>query len=229
MTGPADILTTAQAAMEAASSAVQANPSPANLDALAKASREVAELRRSLELEEVRTFAKALHVHEYLEQAGFRLSQSAFYQHTKEGHLKPRADGLFHMADIKRYIGAMDIPRLDGTRPSDASEEALARQVKEADLRAKRARAEREELNLLERQGELVPREALTREVVARAQVFRKDLTNYARAAAPKLCGVVEGDAKKIPQLVALLEKDFANLLDRYTSRIEHKVEMPAQ
>jgi len=217
----------AEEAMAAAQAAVAEHPTPANLDALAKATRALAELRRAAELDQERTFRRTAHVYEHLKQAGYDLAQTTLYAHVNEGLLKKRGDGLFHMADVKRYITDRDIPRLDGSRPSDTSEEAFALQERQADLRAKQAKAERAELDLQARRGELVPRDQLVRELVARDQVFRKDLKNYARSAAPRLCGLVAGDATKIALLMAALEDDFDGILARYTAKIDYKVELP--
>jgi hypothetical protein len=213
--------------MAAAQDAVRENPTPANLDALAKATAAMAELQRASQLEEERTFRRAAHVYDYLKDAGYDLAQTTLYGHIKEGHLKKRDDGMFHMADVKRYIADRDIPRLDGSRPSDTSVELLGQQERQADLRNKKARADRAELDLAARRGELVPRDQLVRDLTARAQVFRGDLKNFARTAAPRLCKLMGGDEQKVPELMAALEEGFDGILARYTAIIEHRVELP--
>lgn len=39
----------------------------------------------------------------YLQGQGFKIKKSAMYGHTKEGRLKARKDGNYHLRDVMKY------------------------------------------------------------------------------------------------------------------------------
>lgn len=216
----------AEEALQLARQAVQESPTPANLEALARASDALARLKRAGD-QAPSTFANAREVARHLRALGYRVAQSTVYEHVRAGYLKRREDGLFHLADVERYLEERDIPTRDGSRPSDMSQERLSLKERQAKLRMIEARARKMELEAAEAAGRLIPRERLELEMVARAHVLRSDLQNLARAKAAEIVQMVGGDPKKTPLLIQWLNRQFEDFLDRYTRKSRHKVEVP--
>lgn len=95
--------------------------------------------------------------------------------------------------------------------PSERS--ARADLVGDSADRYRRAKAELAELQLKERRRDLVPREEVSRLLVARASEFRRELlTSMPRRLAPQLV-----NRTVLSEIVACIEADARGILERYT------------
>lgn len=84
--------------------------------------------------------------------------------------------------------------------------------------RFRTARAALAELTLRVRQGELVEKDTVERGLGQRALILKSDLQNFSYTAAGEVCGVVRGDASRIPDLIEFMLSKFENLLARYAA-----------
>ncbi|MFH2099929.1 MAG: hypothetical protein ABIJ95_10495 [Pseudomonadota bacterium] len=159
-----------------------------------------------------RSFGNILEVVDHLSGEGFKVSKSTAYNHQKQGRLRPRADGRFHVQDVERY--ARDFLE----RVGDAAPELddLQRRRAESDLRKSRAQAEMIELNLSRQRGDLVPRDEYERALAFRAAVFRSDLLNFALSVALDVVALAGGDPGSVSDVAARLRDGIETALARY-------------
>ncbi|MFH2098697.1 MAG: hypothetical protein ABIJ95_04230 [Pseudomonadota bacterium] len=169
-----------------------------------------------------RSFGNILEVVDYLSAAGFKVSKSTAYNHQKQGRLRARGDGQFHVQDVDRY--ARDF--LDRVGKLDPDLDDLQRQRAASDLRKSRAQAEMIELNLSRQRGNLVPRDEYERALAFRASVFRSDLLNFAQSAAPDLVVVAAGDPSRVPDVAARLLAGLEKALARYDTAAAFPVDL---
>ena len=170
------------------------------------------------------TFPNVLAVVEYLESRGWKVAQSAAYNHVKQGKLKKNAQGKFTKAAVDRYAGAW--LKLKGG-PEDSREDdqdALAREKLAAEARKAQAQAEHWEHKTAVERGQFVPQGEFERQLAARAVVFRSDLMNFCVGAASEICGLVEGDPERVPDLMEFLKGRMVLLLDRYAQDTEFDI-----
>jgi hypothetical protein len=167
------------------------------------------------------TFANVLAVFEYLKKAGWKIGKSLVYEHRKSGMLRPSKDGLFHLADVERYIA---IAQLENINNPTGKLEKFAEEKARIELeREKEKLAYDKHKNKLAR-GMFVPREAFEQELAKRAAVIKSDGENFFRGGAEKTIAMVGGDPSRAPALIEYQLDAFADWLNRYAGDKEFKV-----
>lgn len=204
--------------------AAQAEPTPARLEALAKAERALA-LAEAAEGDEL-VLANKRQVHRYLAGLGYKLSETTVYNHATEGFLRPAEDGLFHEKQIRAYLKAKGLRPVAEAAAVDTEDELARRkrlaEVKRAEAEAKRAAAKADEYV-----GSLVPRNELEHRLTARAYLLKTDLMTLAQSAAPEILALTAGDPDTLPDLAEWLRGRFEEFLDRYARPGDFTVEVP--
>lgn len=156
-------------------------------------------------------------VHEYLDEQGWSVSRSTIYNHAKKGWLVPDKEGAYPTAAVDEYAEQ----RLKMKDGSTQRPDKLAQDLRETELRLKRAKAEREEHKAKVEKGRFIPLAQFEAALVGRARIFKQDLHNLATGEAPDMVALVEGERDNIPDLIEFLEERFEELLDRYTREEE--------
>jgi len=157
----------------------------------------------------------------WLDEQGWKISQSAAYKHKKEGKLRPGADGWFSVPVVEKYARQW-LQRKDGLPPSG---EELADEKARAELEKLRAQARHWETKTRKELGELVERADWDRELAARARVFKNDMENFIRVEASELIRLVDGDPDKTPELIEYYLKRAEDWLNRYSQPKTWKVD----
>jgi hypothetical protein len=174
--------------------------------------------------EEKNTFANVLRVLDYLTGNNWKVSRALIYEHKKDKLLRPREDGLFHLADVKKYA-ANFLHRIDGSGGSDS--DRIANEKAQAELDKTKEQLERLRWKRKMEAGAFVPREAFEQELAKRAAVFKSDGENFIRAGAEKIIALVGGDPAKAPALIEYQLDAEADRLNRYSGDKEFKVPAP--
>lgn len=165
------------------------------------------------------TFKNLQKVRQYLLDHGYKISKSQLYDHGKAGKIKPRQDGEFYQDDIDEYAAAFLKTKAGGRPISDVQNrrnEAEARKM-EAQARLWRLKAD-----ILA--GQYIKRDSFELDLTSRSLLFKHDLQNLARAQAPTICRLVNGDRQLIPELMDFLLEQFAIFLNRYAEDREFVV-----
>jgi len=176
-------------------------------------------------MEEV--FQNVLEVEEYLNNNGWKIKKSSIYNHVKKRLIIPDAQGRFLRTEVDRYALA-NLKKADGTHPGNKKADRIAMETAEHRRRREKAQADIMEMKVSNLKGALVPRELFEGELAARASIFRSDFESFFRAQVGDIVHIVEGNAAKIPDLVAHLLEALETQLSRYLKKEEFKVDPEA-
>ncbi len=142
----------------------------------------------------------------YLQDSGWRISQSQFYQHCKDGLLRPGKDGKYTAVAADRYAKRW-LKRIEtGERVGDKMER-MQEQKLEIDLKAASVKLAREEHELGVRQRKFIPRDEFELAIVGRAVAFMAHLNHTVQESVPDWIEAVGGDLARAPELVHVISK----------------------
>lgn len=206
------------AAKEKAKMAASQNPTAANISALDKATRM---LNAAMDMQDEKSrgrLATYKDVLAYVEDAGRKLAKTKLYDDVRAGRLRKMPDGTFRKKDVDKYI--LKLPTM-GT-PDGLAEKVADRQRRkeEADIRRAEAAAKREEFDLAVKTGRYILREDVYHELAVRAVTLREGLKVTMLAHAPKIIGMVGGDASKADDMMAFYERMIDELMGQYARPI---------
>lgn len=193
-------------------------PTGANLKSLKKAETALGDFRAArYESGTEQTFDSLMDVVAHLDTAGWKIGKSTAYEHKDDGKIRPGGDGKYTLSTVQKY--AQDhLQRKDGGSPTatNLQEEKLRGQIRQISTDA-----EMRELKLLERRGELIPREHVEVELAARAGDLKTHLDASARSASTRIIKLVGGDVQKAPELISFMLGVNRKVLDNYSRPIQ--------
>ena len=163
----------------------------------------------------------------YIQENGKKVAKTKLYDDIGLSRLKKSKDGTFAVKDVDRYMASL--PGL-GTSESEAAGAADRQKRKEeAEIRRLNAQAEKEELSLKERKGQLVDRQEMLELLAARAVTLDSDIKGALAAQANDLVSEVGGDPRKTKNLLAKLESVLDEAFGEYarTDEIEVRFKAP--
>jgi hypothetical protein len=160
----------------------------------------------------------------YLHKCGYKVSKSAVYNHTKDGKLRPQADGSYAVADVDTYA-KLYLPLLAGA-PSEMDGAQRAKLAEET--RKTRAQAAHWEIKAAEAAGAVVPADWKEKDLAARAIVLRSDFSNWAHTECARMISLVNGDPELLPDLIAFTLAAGEMWFARYSGDREFTAELPA-
>ena len=167
--------------------------------------------------DEVR-FDNILAVVDHLSGRGWKIAKSAAYNHSKEGKLRPRADGKYYLKDIEKYARAF-------LRRMDQSAAGCFDDLQEKKLQAETdklvAQAEHWQIRARAAAGQYVPRDLFEVELAKRAAVLKNDIEYFIRAQALGIIHLVGGSAERAPDLIEWMLDRAEEWLDRYAEERE--------
>ncbi len=157
----------------------------------------------------------------YLNGLGYVVSLRTAYRHEKQGRIRKRTDGKFHLSDIEKY--SRFLKRADGTVQNDELE-TLQREKYQAEVKKLTSQAEHWELKTKIASKQYVPRDSFEHALAARAAIFKSDGEHFCMSEASGIIHLVGGDHLKVPQLVEFLLEAFRGWLARYAEQREYEV-----
>lgn len=169
------------------------------------------------------TFKNKKMVLEHLLNAGWQISQTQFYQHCKEGLLRPGKDGKFTEAAVDKY--AKRWLRLVET--GEKVPDKIDRMNEErADLELKTAKIKlaREEHELGVKQSKFIPRDEFELAVVGRAVAFMAHLNHMVQELAPDWIDLVGGEQARQQELVHAISKSIEQRMSDFAADAEFDV-----
>jgi len=172
------------------------------------------------------TFPNILAVVEYLKAGGWKIAKSMAYQHRKEGKVRPREDGVFHVKDVVKYARVF-LRKIETGKTVSADIDAVQQEKARAETDKLKAQAEHWQIKTAIARGLLVEKDQFERELARRAAVFRADIENFIRAHAAGITALVSGDATKAPDLIEYMMDAAEGWLDRYSGEHEFSVPLP--
>ncbi len=161
-------------------------------------------------------FATKKEAHQYLVAQGWQASQSNFYKHCSEGRLTPK-NGIYRREAVDRYAESFLRRKDTGKRVADELE-AMQKRKLDLELEYQAKRNEKLDHELSVATGKYIPREDVERELAGRAVVIKTGLHHLAQTMAGEWIELVGGDQGKAGELIAAIQDDFAQLLNRFAS-----------
>lgn len=222
-------------AKEEAKAKVLENPTNSNLQALERANK-MLEVKmketggtQNIEFKETSSGAAVLR---YLQDSGWQIEKSQFYEHIREGKLsksKGKGKGVYTKKKVDRYAVTW-LRRIETGLTVGDEEDTISRERREEELKKARIDRKRAEFKLNQDMNRYILREDLARELAARAGVLDSSYERMVRAEVIRFVHEVGGDAKKAPILEGILLSEFNDILNEFaTTRRFHVLVVPAQ
>lgn len=183
---------------------------------------------RTLHPEESDRFANLAAVLAYLDGAGWKISKSSLYRDRKAGMFLPQNDGTFLQKDIDRYAKAELKEKATGMRVQTKIDELhrkkaeLEAQNLEVDLKRKQLQYERD-------MEKYIPKEQVEIELAARAGILDAGLKHWVQSRAADWIRAVDGNTKKIGELINLMNRELDEHVNSYAAAREYEIIIEAE
>ncbi len=164
----------------------------------------------------------------YLKAEGWRVTKTSLYRHQKEGKFVPRDNGTYRQNDIDKYARVWLKQQSTGKRISERIDE-LQRKKLEQELQNLEIENRRKNFNFEKDQGKYVPKEMMEIELATRAGILDAGLKHWIQSHTAEWIRVVNGDMKKIGELINILNRTLDEHINTYASVREYQVIIDAE
>lgn len=174
-------------------------------------------------IHEVSTFADIPVVLEYLQNSGWKVSRTSLYRDNGNGKLRPRDDGEFHVKDVDRYAKTWLKQKATGKRLRDQTDE-LQRKKLELEQENLILDNAKKKLALDKELGKFIPKEQLEIELAAWTGIVEAGLKHWIQSNAAGWIRMVDGDTKKVGEMINTMNTNLDELINNYSSDREYEV-----
>lgn len=152
---------------------------------------------------------------EYLRTQGYKVADSTFGLHFRQGKIARGEEGRFSPDGLLGYAKVHLEPSVsaEDLRQSSAVVEKI-----NADADLKTVRAKRENLRLEKELGVLMPRAEYEDEMARRALFFKSEIDGFIHRKGGELIRLVEGQESALAPLVSWWKKETADWMDAWAS-----------
>lgn len=178
------------------------------------------------DLEEVfpQSFKNKKAVYEHLAQVGtWQIGRSQFYEHCKQGLLRPGADGQYQLKAVEKYAKTWLKALATGQKVNEKMDRLQERKL-EAETRAAELRHDRERFELDAKIGRFIPRDQFELAVVGRAVAYMAHLSHMVHTEAADWIDIVGGDQARAPELVAAVLRTIEQRMSDFAADAEFEV-----
>lgn len=169
-------------------------------------------------------FANRLEAWQYLQDSGWQIGRSQFYEHCKEGRLlRDRATGKYAQAAVDRYA-EIHCRRIETGEKVNETRTRMAEEKAETELEREKVRLERERHELAVRRGDYVPRDEVELMIVGRAVAMLAHLRAMVQMRASDWIALVEGDQQRARDLIDTVHGAIEEHLAVFAKDIEFEV-----
>lgn len=169
------------------------------------------------------SFKNIQEVVSYLQQQGWKVSDSTVYNHKRDGLISPNAQGRYLQKTVDKYA-AQNLERLDGGRQDPGGDEDLQKQIKDAELRKVNAQANKIEFENDIRRGRYIDKTIVEQDRAARAVLFKSDLRNFFRREVHNIVELCGGNPELTPKLLTFFDRQVDVIIGRYSEDREFVV-----
>lgn len=167
----------------------------------------------------------------WLDENGYQIGKSQFYDDCKLGLLRPLKSGpnkgRYSLSAVEKY--AKNNTRRSETGLIESDREAKAREEKAVFERDKeKVRLDREQFELGKAKGKYVRKEDFEMAIVARAVAFMAHLNHTVITSVADWIDLVDGDQKKAPDLVEAISEKIEQRMSDFASDAEFDVHLEA-
>ena len=175
------------------------------------------------DIREKQTFSDIPAVLAYLQNSAWKVSRTSLYRDHGNGKLRPRDDGEFHVKDVDRYAKTWLKQKATGKRIREATDEL---QRKKLELEQENLLLDnlKKKLALDKELGKLIPREQLEIELAAWTGIVEAGLKHWIQSNAAGWIRMMDGDVKKVGELINAMNADLDELINNYSGDREYEV-----
>lgn len=174
-------------------------------------------------------FKSKIAVHRWLEENGWQISKSQFYDHCKDGLLRPaKADCKYRLKAVKKYA-AIHVKKAETGQKENVREEKMREQKLEFALQREEVGLERERFELSAKQGKYIARSEFELAVVARAVAFMAHLNHTIQAGVPDWIDLAGGDQSRAPELVEAISRAVEQRMGDFAADAQFDVILEAR
>lgn len=171
-------------------------------------------------------FKNRYHVWLYLKEQGWKVARGTFYNHVKEGRLRPDARGVFTLGKIETYLKShLKTKELAKTEKLEREQQKKVR----LETNLLEVKVNRETLKYNLEQRKVVPREDVDFEAAGKAVLWDTMLKSFALTGPGEIVALVDGDEKKTGDLVRFLMVEFDQMLNEFATAREFHVIFKAE
>ena len=153
------------------------------------------------------TFGSKIKVWEYLVAGGWKISKTQFYQHCKDGLLRPtKKTGKYTLKAVEKYA-KLHVPRAESGQKANEKLDAMQERKLEVELEREEVRLEKDRHELAARQGKYVRREEFELAIVGRAVAFMAHLNHTIQQEVGNWIDIAGGDQTRAPELVDAISR----------------------
>jgi hypothetical protein len=162
-------------------------------------------------------------VFDYL-SPNWKIAKSTLYRLiNKDKKLVPHTDGTFLQKKVDKFAEDWLKEKSTGRKVSTEFDR-LQRRKLEKELQTLELEYDRKKLSLEKEQGKYIPREQMDNELAARAGILEAGLKHWIQSRAAEWIRTVDGDTKKVGELINLLNRDIDEHINNYASTKEFQV-----
>jgi len=173
-------------------------------------------------------FAAIADVLSYLKAEGWKVKKTSLYRHQKEGKFVPRDDGTYRQNDIDKYARTWLKQVATGQRVNERIEDLQLRKL-ERELQKLDIENKHKEFNFVKDQGKYISKELMEIELATRAGILDAGLKHWIQSRVAEWIRVVNGDMKKIGELINILNRNLDEQINTYASAGEYQVIIDAE
>lgn len=172
---------------------------------------------------EPETFPNKFAAWEWLTANGWKIGKSQFYNHCKDGLMRPEQDGTYSLRRLKKYA-KLHVRRAEtGLLQRDELEKLQERKLK-GEVELLEIKKAREEYDLDVRQGKYIAREDVELELAGRAVALLSGLKSLVQTSAVDWIRLVSGDTAQASALIAAITRDVEECLSQYASTAQWEI-----
>ncbi len=158
---------------------------------------------------------------EYLSN-DWKVTQTTLYRHHKHGKLIPQPDGTFRIKDVEKYARTFLKQKSTGKLLNEKLDE-LQRKKEELEVETLEIRKKRETLALGKEENRFIPREQLELDISSRSGHLKSVLNYWIQSCAAEWVQTVEGDTRRVGELINLMLKDLQKHINSFFATREEK------
>lgn len=208
--------------------AYQKAPTSANLRDWETAEAALAKFVAQISVSEEKPLVSVADVLGYLTANGWRVTKTSLYRHQKEGKILPRSDGAYELRAVDKYARAWLKQLSTGQRINERMDELQRRKI-EMELQNLSLEVKRKEFGMAREMGRYIPREDMEMELAGRAGIINAGLKHWVQSRAAEWIRAVDGNHKKVGELINLMNRDLDDHINAYAAPIEYQIVFDAE
>lgn len=176
-------------------------------------------------------FKNKLAAWNHLIESGWQIGKSQFYDHCKEGFLRPirsgENKGKYALSAVEKYA-KLNVRQTETGLKVDEKFEAHQEEMREIGLEKARTKLEAEKHDLGVKQSKYILRSDFELEIVARAVAFMAHLNHTVQEGAPDWIEIVGGDQQRTAEMVDAISRAIEQRMSDFATNTEFDIILEA-